>query len=75
MRLLHTRLLEIVEFMSDNTIPPYAILSHTWADDECTLQDMKPPKILVNRKIGYKKIKHCCDQARIDGYEWAWVDT
>ncbi|KAL1600119.1 hypothetical protein SLS59_006193 [Nothophoma quercina] len=24
---------------------------------------------------GYDKIRHCCGQAKDDGYEWVWIDT
>lgn len=27
------------------------------------------------RKEGYKKIGGCWVQAKVNGYEWAWVDT
>jgi len=37
MRLINTLTLELEEFMG--AAPPYAILSHTWADGEVTLQD------------------------------------
>jgi hypothetical protein len=26
-------------------------------------------------KIGYQKIKDCCEQARSDGYHYVWIDT
>lgn len=56
-------------------IPPYAILSHTWADDnnEVTFED-----ILGNsgkEKSGYRKILFCGRQARIDNLEYFWVDS
>ncbi len=43
MRLLKidTDPLEVVEFMDEAQIEPYAILSHTWGKEECSLQDMK----------------------------------
>jgi hypothetical protein len=73
MRLLNTETLEVVEFMGDSDIPPYAILSHTWGEQECSIQDMEDPN--VSRRRGYKKIRYCCRQAKEDSYKWAWVDT
>src|SRR4051812_49079821 len=72
MRLLRTSTLEVVEF-SDENVPPYAILSHTWGGEEVTLQEMRgtPSK----GKEGYEKIKTCCSVARANGFEYAWVDT
>ncbi|KAE9373340.1 HET-domain-containing protein [Stipitochalara longipes BDJ] len=54
--------------------PPYAILSHTWGT-QVTLQDLQctPPR---NQHLaGYKKILDCCAQARLDGFDWVWIDT
>lgn len=76
MRLLDTKTLEIHEFLGDiesQQFPRYAILSHTWGDEECSLRDMSLPE--VNQKAGFKKIKFCCEQAVKDGLQWAWVDT
>lgn len=73
MRLLNTRTHEVQEFLNDDEYRRYAILSHTWGDEECTLQHMSTPS--VSKRKGYKKIKYCCDQAVRDGLEWAWVDT
>jgi hypothetical protein len=76
MRLINATTLELHEFVSNGSVPPYAILSHTWGDDECSLKDMEDPKaIKVMQRQGYKKIELCCKQALIDGLEWVWVDT
>ncbi|KAH6847437.1 hypothetical protein B0I37DRAFT_391365 [Chaetomium sp. MPI-CAGE-AT-0009] len=40
MRLLRTNKLEVVEFQGQD-IPHYAILSHTWAEEEVSLQDVQ----------------------------------
>ncbi|KAL1604016.1 hypothetical protein SLS60_005608 [Paraconiothyrium brasiliense] len=40
MRLLHSETLEFATFYDDAT-PPYAILSHTWGDEEVTFEDMR----------------------------------
>ena len=38
MRLINTVTLELEEYIGKN-IPPYAILSHTWGDDEFVFSD------------------------------------
>jgi len=56
-------------------IPPYGILSHTWGDDdeEVTFQDLKNG--LGKKKVGYKKIQFCAEEATRDGLQYFWVDT
>jgi hypothetical protein len=73
MRLLNTSTLKVHEFHNEQAISPYAILSHTWGEEECTLHQMDQPD--VKFKTGYLKIELCCRQAVQDGFEWAWVDT
>jgi hypothetical protein len=55
----------LTEF-TDNAIPHYAILSHTWgADhDEVTLADLEKDTDIA--KAGYKKLQFCADQAAED---------
>jgi hypothetical protein len=56
-------------------IPPYAILSHTWAEDheEVNFRDLTigPRKT----KWGYKKLRFCAERAARDGLQHFWVDT
>ena len=58
---------------SGKTVPPYAILSHTWEDEEFLFED------LVNgtgkSKAGYGKILFCGEQAARDHLQYFWVDT
>jgi hypothetical protein len=58
-------------------IPPYAILSHIWEEEEVSFQEMSRfnHDVTLEDKKGYKKIKGCCELARKDGYDWVWVDT
>ncbi|PMD20736.1 HET-domain-containing protein, partial [Hyaloscypha hepaticicola] len=72
MRLLHTRTLELSEFL-ENATPAYAILSHTWEKEEVSFKDMQGPN--AKKKAGYAKIQKCCEQAARDGYEYVWIDT
>jgi len=56
-------------------IPPYAILSHTWADDEeeVTYKDIKKGR--GKDKDGYRKIQFCAKQGSSDGFGYLWIDT
>jgi hypothetical protein len=56
-------------------IPRYAILSHTWGDDdeEVTYKDFGEG--LGKSKVGYQKIQFCGEQATRDGLRYFWVDT
>lgn len=73
MRLIKTDTFQISGFPDVERAPPFAVLSHTWGDQECSLQDMDDPG--VKSRAGYRKIKYCCEQALKDGLKWAWVDT
>ncbi|KKP04300.1 hypothetical protein THAR02_03577 [Trichoderma harzianum] len=76
MRLLHASKWEMADFISDDAIPQYAILSHTWGLGEVTYRDWRKLSISdVKLKAGYSKIMACRDQAVRDGLEWVWVDT
>lgn len=55
------------------TIPPYAILSHTWGREECTFQDLSNGT--GKDKEGFDKIKLCVEQAEKMGLGYSWVDT
>ena len=58
----------------NNTLS-YAILSHTWGDDdqEVTLRDLAEGS--GNTKAGYRKIRFCAEQTARDGLQYFWVDT
>ncbi|KAH7411490.1 heterokaryon incompatibility protein-domain-containing protein [Cadophora sp. MPI-SDFR-AT-0126] len=89
MRLIDVETYEIREFFGRN-IPSYAILSHTWVEEEeVTFLEMDKlhglgrtafdgqdgPNFRISSKPGYKKIMHACRQARKDKLLWVWVDT
>ncbi len=82
MRLLNTTT-KIVEEVREDFMPPYAILSHTWGDEEVTLQDLqalhshqdRTSPHPVQSRNGYLKIDGCCTMARNNGFEWVWIDT
>jgi len=56
-------------------IPPYAILSHTWGNDdgEVTFKDLTEGS--GKTKCGYDKILFCATQASKDGLRYIWIDT
>jgi Heterokaryon incompatibility protein (HET) len=62
--------------LPDNEALKYAILSHTWHQDnnqKVTSEDLN--KGTGKGKIGYKKISFCAEQAIQDGIQYIWVDT
>ncbi|KAH8653204.1 WD40-repeat-containing domain protein [Tricladium varicosporioides] len=65
----------LTDDLNGDSIPKYAILSHTWRLDteEVTFEDM------INStgedKPGYEKIRFCGEQAREDGLLYFWIDT
>jgi hypothetical protein len=72
MRLINTTTFELKDF---GAAPPlYAILSHTWGEEEVTFQDMADLDG-ARQKKGFAKIEQCCRRARRDSLSWAWVDT
>ena len=60
---------------SKHTIPPYAILSHTWGPDseEVSFQDIIDGT--GKNKHGYQKLYFCGYQAKSIGLQYFWVDT
>jgi Heterokaryon incompatibility protein (HET) len=61
-----------VEFSQDK-IPPYAILSHTWGTEEVSFLDLLNGN--GKTKAGYRKILFCGEQAARDNLHYFWVDT
>ena len=74
MWLLDTSTLELRDFVGAS-IPPYAILSHTWGDDEVTFKDMRKYREAAKNKAGYTKIQRCCEKAQESGHQYVWIDT
>ncbi|KAK5077425.1 hypothetical protein LTR70_010265 [Exophiala xenobiotica] len=75
MRLLHfddTGELVLTDF-SGRTIPPYAILSHRWGDDEVLFEDLVYNG--YEGKTGYQKIEFCAKLAVQDRLQYFWIDT
>jgi hypothetical protein len=62
------------DFIGDDKVPAYAILSHTWQEgQEVTFDDLKNHN--RKSKSGYDKIRFCAQQAHRDGLRYFWVDT
>jgi hypothetical protein len=72
MRLLDTHNVKIKE-VRDDEIPPYAILSHTWDEEEVIFQDMEGN--CEKDKKGYEKVQNCCSVAEANGFDYVWMDT
>ena len=72
MRLINTSTCLFEEFMGRD-IPKYAILSHTWEEEEVSFKDMSDPS--CHNKKGYRKIKMTCQVASQAGLSYAWIDT
>jgi hypothetical protein len=77
MRLLKLEENGEISLTKDITYPttPYAILSHTWGEDEeeVNFEDLKDSS--GKTKDGYRKLHFCGEQAARDGLQYFWVDT
>ncbi|KAF9872641.1 het domain-containing protein [Colletotrichum karsti] len=71
MRLLNVDTRRLEEYF--NNIPPYAILSHRWREEEVTLQDLDRPD--HKTKKGYVKVDRSCWLAAKHGFQYVWIDT
>lgn len=74
MRLLDTTTLEFFE-VDISHAPGFAILSHTWGDEEVTFDDMCGERAAIENRKGFQKIVGFCQKAREDGLKYGWVDT
>ncbi|TVY64282.1 Vegetative incompatibility protein HET-E-1, partial [Lachnellula suecica] len=79
LRLLHCKSNGKIVFRtpSSGDIPAYAILSHTWGDEEVIFQDIEAGADISKTmgKAGWRKIQFCAKQAATDGLQYFWVDT
>jgi len=72
MRLINTTTGAFEEFIGRN-VPPYAILSHVWEEEEVSFQDMSNQS--YKSKKGYRKIEKTCKLAAQRDINHVWVDT
>ncbi|KFY53096.1 hypothetical protein V496_07902 [Pseudogymnoascus sp. VKM F-4515 (FW-2607)] len=70
MWLLNVKTKKLKEFVGKET-PGYAILSHTWGENEATFKDIKRN----GYTSGSTKIDGSCAQAQAFGLEYIWIDT
>lgn len=63
MRLLNTQTLKLERFLGSN-IPSYVILSHTWEEEEVSLQDLSSRNTRTIK--GWAKIEETCHIALTD---------
>jgi hypothetical protein len=85
MRLLHTatasdgKLRWTEDYVRSQDIPPYAILSHTWGEQEVIFDDLKSldntNDVGLEKEACWDKIRFCARQAERDGLNYFWVDT
>ncbi|KAJ4312469.1 hypothetical protein N0V84_009915 [Fusarium piperis] len=73
MWLINTETLRLESLVNAESVE-YAILSHTWEDQEVSFQEFQHLK-LARTKKGFEKIKKICRLAKKHGYQYAWVDT
>jgi hypothetical protein len=72
MRLINTSTGAFEEFIG-RSIPNYAILSHTWEEEEVSYQDYLGGTF--SNKKGCNKIRKTVELAKDFGVQYAWVDT
>ncbi|KAI6261326.1 hypothetical protein MCOR19_002361 [Pyricularia oryzae] len=74
MRLINTKTLRLEQFDDPSTLPKYAILSHTWENDEVSFQDIQSIDA-ARQKKGFSKIVGIRALALEADIDFAWVDT
>ncbi len=86
MWLLNVRTRRLQQFLGSE-IPAYAILSHTWGQNEVSFHQLQSdpvtlaehdgagPEVPPSIDDGRSKIAHTCELAIQDGLEYVWVDT
>lgn len=75
MRLINAATLELEYFASSHNVPAYAVLSHTWEDDEVLFQEMTSNPAAARQRKGYRKILKAAELAIARGLSHVWVDT
>ncbi|KXL47497.1 hypothetical protein M433DRAFT_152814 [Acidomyces richmondensis BFW] len=74
MRLLDVNTLTLRDSTHIGGKPGYAILSHTWGEQEVSFSDLADLDVAQQRQ-GFFKIYCTCAQAQSDLIQYAWVDT
>ncbi|KAH7119651.1 heterokaryon incompatibility protein-domain-containing protein [Dendryphion nanum] len=73
MRLLNAEFMTLESFNSKSDRPSYAILSHTWNENELIFEDLYTDDF--TNLPGFSKVKQSCEQALRDGHSHIWIDT
>lgn len=63
----------ILRDFTGRDVPAYAILSHTWSEEEVSFQEIEAGT--GKNKRGWKKIEFCARQAAADGLRYLWIDS
>ncbi|KAL2272004.1 hypothetical protein VTJ83DRAFT_1375 [Remersonia thermophila] len=75
MRLINVHTLELEEFVGMQK-PAYAILSHTWGDQELLYTDMDDlERARRTKTAGFMKLEGSCALAKQQGFNYVWIDT
>lgn len=79
MRLLDAKKLEVVD-VSDDSVPEYAALSHTWGPKEVSFQDLQrlssdSLRFYLEDHPIFTKITRAASLAVRNGYSYIWIDT
>ncbi|KAK4247296.1 heterokaryon incompatibility protein-domain-containing protein [Corynascus novoguineensis] len=64
-----------LEFVQNPKEGSYAILSHTWGDDEVSFQQYQQQVLARRSEQGLEKILKTCELALMRGLPYSWVDT
>lgn len=75
MRLLNVNTFAFEEFYDETTLPKYAILSHTWEEEEVSYKEIRKTPELARKKKGFAKIEGCAAIAKESALNYIWVDT
>ena len=73
MRLLNVHSFELSEFIGEEHTPRYAILSHTWSNEEVNYAEFD--QRVSEHKEGWAKIVSFCQLAASRNIDYAWIDT
>lgn len=74
MRLINVETGSLEEF-SGSTVPPYAVISHRWGNEEVLLEDYGDRPPILSRSYGWTKILQAGHIARERGLRYVWIDT
>jgi hypothetical protein len=74
MRLINVETMQLEDFTM-RRLPQYAILSHTWTEEEVSFQEFSNQTTDIVKKEGFIKIMRTCGLAAENHVKYVWVDT